>query len=294
MTSITTRLGLGACLLFVVSVSSAAPSTKPKPETCASAFSCGAMSAHLAGRQNDYPGAFRAIRRGCEIETRAPRKGDAKFACEQYAELLISAGTARGGDPPRGMSMLEEMCKARPTTTSTSISPCSALAREYDRPPRASGLPRRTDKAAALERAACDQGDALSCSALGDLYRKGGPGLAVDLPKARAAMEKGCSGTDHYAAGVCGSLGSMIVEGKLGAAPDPKAAMPYLTKSCAGGYRCDLLVGILLRDGQEAEAVRVFDRPGSFFGTKSEWAFKYCKEGHKIMCSRVPPPPRQS
>jgi len=293
MASIVVRAGwLLGVTLFVSASASASPSPAPNPDACASAFSCGALSARLAGRENDYPGAFRAIRRGCDIETRAPRKGDALFACEQYAELLISAGRARGGDPPRGITMLEEMCQARPATTSTSVSPCSALARYYDRPPPASGLPRRTGMAAAIERAACDRGDPLSCSALGDLYLKGGPGLPADVGKARAAMEKGCAGNDHYAAGVCGSLGAKVAEGKLGAPPDTAAATPFLTKACARGYRCDLLVGILLRAGREDEAVRVFDRPTSFFGSRSEWALRYCREGYKVMCSRAAAPSR--
>jgi TPR repeat protein len=231
--------------------------------------------AHLAGKEDDYPGAFRAIRRGCEIETRAPIAGDALFACEQYAELLISAGTARGGDPAKGVAMLEQMCKARPVSTSGDVSPCSTLAREYDKPPKASGLPRRTDKAAALQSAACDQGDAMACSALGDMLLVGGPGFPADAVKARAAMDRACAGTDHYAAGVCGSIGSMLAEGKLGGAPDRTAAMPYLSRSCAQGYRCDLYVEFLLRDGRDAEAVSVFDRPRSFFMRKDEWARKY-------------------
>lgn len=65
----------------------------------------------------------------------------------------------------------------------------------------------------------------MSCSSLGDMYLKGGPGLPADTAKARAAMDRGCAGSDHYAAGVCGSIGSMLAEGKLGAAPDRNAAM---------------------------------------------------------------------
>ena len=281
------RLGVGLAVMFAAPLAMAEPAAKSNPDTCRSAFSCGAMSAHLAGKENDYPGAFRAIRRGCEIETRAPIEGDALFACEQYAELLISAGTARGGDPAKGMTMLEQMCRARPVSTEGSVSPCSTLAREYDKPPKASGLPRRTDKAAALQSAACDQGDATSCSSLGDMFLKGGPGFPADAAKARAAMDKGCAGTDHYAAGVCGSIGSMLAEGKLGGAPDRGAAMPYLIKSCAQGYRCDLYVEFLLRDGRDDEAVRVFERPRSFVFEKDEWAAKYCREGFKVMCGRT-------
>jgi TPR repeat protein len=269
----------------------AAPRAKSTPDTCRSAYDCGAMSAHLAGAENDYPGAFRAIRRGCEIETRAPVEGDSLFACEQYAQLLVNAGTARGGDPAKGIMMLEQMCKARPVSTNGSPSPCSTLAREYDRPPKASGLPRQTDKAAALENAACDQGDAMSCSALGDMLLKGGPGVPADAVKARAAMDRGCAGSDHYAAGICGSIGSMLAEGKLGGAPDRQAAMPYLAKSCAQGYRCDLYVEFLLRDGREDEAVRVFERPRSFPFSKSDLATKYCNEGFTVMCGRGSAPP---
>jgi TPR repeat protein len=182
--------------------------------------------------------------------------------------------------------MLEQLCKARPVATDGSPSPCSTLAREYDRPPKASGLPRQTDKAAALESAACDQGDAMSCSALGDMFLKGGPGFPADVVKARAAMDRGCAGSDHYAAGICGSIGSMLAEGKLGGAPDRQAAMPYLAKSCAQGYRCDLDVEFLLRDGRDDEAVRVFELPRSFRFEKREWATKYCNEGFKVMCGR--------
>ena len=109
----------------------------------------------------------------------------------------------------------------------------------------------------------------------------------ADTLKARAAMDKGCAGTDHYAAGVCGSIGSMLAEGKLGGAPDRGAAMPYLIKSCAQGYRCDLYVEFLLRDGRDDEAVRVFERPRSFVFEKDEWAAKYCREGFKVMCGRT-------
>ncbi len=282
------RLGVGLSVLFGVSAAMAQPAapTKSNPDTCRDAFSCGAMSARLAGSENDYPGAFRAIRRGCEIETRAPIAGDALFACEQYAELLVSAGSARGGDPAKGIAMLEQMCAARPFSANGSISPCSTLAREYDKPPRASGLPRRTDRAAVLESAACDQGDAMSCSALGDMYLEGGPGFPVDTTKARAAMDKGCAGSDHYAAGVCGSIGSMLAEGKLGAAPDRKAAMLYLEKSCAQGSRCDLYVEFLLRDGRDADAIRAFDGPRNAF-MRDAWAQKYCHEGFKVMCGHT-------
>jgi len=279
-------LGFALAALVVASSAAAEPAARKSPDACRDAFSCGALSAHLAGKENDYPGAFRAIRRGCDIETRAPRPGDALFACEQYAQLLVSAGPARGGNPAQGMAMLEAMCKARPASTTTSVSPCNTLARYYDRPPKASGLARQTDKAAALQLAACDQGDALSCSALGDIYLKGGPGVPVDVAKARASMDRGCAGSDHYAAGVCGSIGSMLADGKLGAAPDRKAAMPYLAKSCAKGYRRDLYVGFLLRDGREAEAVRAFEAPNSFFFGKSEQALKFCNEGFKVMCGR--------
>ena len=283
------RMGFSFGLVTLLATSSAiaAPIAKSNPDTCPDAFTCGALSVRLAGNDDDYPGAFRAIRRGCEIETRAPIPGDALFACEQYAELLISAGAARGGDPPRGIAMLERMCKAQPSSTEGNPSPCGTLAREYDKPPRASGLPRRTDKAAALQSAACDQGDAVACSSLGDMYLKGGPGFPADAVKGRAAMDKGCAGSDHYAAGVCGSIGSMLAEGKLGAAPDRRAAMPYLNTSCAQGYRCDLYVEFLLRDGRDDEAVRVFDRPRSFVFEKDEWAAKYCREGFKTMCGRT-------
>lgn len=290
MTTLLVRLGAGLGLLTIVTSASAAPPKnpppRPDPDRCASPFDCGALSARLAGREDDYPGAFRAIRRGCDIETRRPNPGDAKFACEQYAELLVSAGPSRGGDPPRGIAMLEAMCKERPVATSTSTSPCSTLAREYDHPPPRSGLPRRADKALALRRAACDRGDSLACDAVGDTYRKGAPGVATDLAAARAAYDKGCSGTDSYAAGVCGALASLLVEGKLGAPPDPVAARPYLERSCAHGYRCDLLVDLLLREGKDAEAVRVLERPTSFFGRKAEIADRYCREGHRVMCGR--------
>jgi TPR repeat protein len=286
MKSVRSLTGVGLAVLFCALPAMAAPPAKRMPDTCRSAFDCGAMSAHLAGKENDYPGAFRAIRRGCEIETRAPVDGDSLFACEQYAELLISAGTARGGDPAKGMTMLEQMCKARPVSTNGSPSPCGTLAREFNRPPKASGLPRQTDKAATLESAACDQGDAMSCSALGDMYLEGGPGFPADGVKARAAMERGCAGSDHYAAGICGSIGSMLAEGKLGGAPDRHAAMPYLAKACTQGYRCDLYVEFLLRDGRNDEAVRVFELPRSFRFEKSGWAAKYCNEGFKVMCGR--------
>lgn len=126
--------GVGLAVLFSVSAAMAEPTAARNPDTCQDAFSCGALSAHLAGA--DYPGAFRAIRRGCEIETRTPIEGGALFACEHYAELLISAGTARGGDPAKGVAMLEQMCKARPVASSGSVSPCSTLARECENPPK--------------------------------------------------------------------------------------------------------------------------------------------------------------
>ncbi len=282
---------LALAVLTLLATSSARaepPRTRSlNPDTCSTAFDCGALSAQLAGKYDDYPRAFRAIRRGCEIETRAPIPGDALFACEDYAQLLITAGAARGGDAPRGIAMLEQMCKARPISTDGNPSPCSTLARDYEKPPAASGLPRRTDKAAALQSVACDQGDALACSSLGDMYLKGGPGFPADPVKGRAAMDKGCAGSDHYAAGVCGSIASMLAEGKLGAAPDRRAAMPYLVKSCAQGYRCDLYVEFLLRDGRDDEAVRVFDQPRSFVFEKDEWARKYCREGFKVMCGHT-------
>jgi TPR repeat protein len=286
MSVLSFRVGATLAVFFAASTTMARPAKTNAPDTCDSAFSCGALSARLAGRENDYPGAFRAIRRGCEIEQRAPRKGDALFACEQYAMLLISAGTARGGDPAQGLAMLEQMCTERPRSSERSVSPCAALARTYDRPPQASGLPRRADKAAALRSAACDSGDVLACSSLGEMYLKGAPRFPADITKAREAMEKGCRGNGHYAAGVCGSLGSMIAEGKLGA-PNPKAAMPYLTKSCAQGYRCDLLVQYLLRDGRDEEALRALDSALALPSTKDELASKHCREGSAVMCKRV-------
>lgn len=287
------RVGFGLAVFLGASIAIAAPTSPATtkkaatPDTCPDPFSCGAMSARLAGKEGDYPGAFRAIRRGCDLEKRSPKKGDALFACEQYAQLLVSAGRGRGGDPAEGMAMLEQMCKDRPATTDTSVSPCSSLSRYYRRPPKASGLSPRLDKALAIESAACDHGDALACSVLGDLLLQGGPGVSPDAAKARAAFEKGCAGSGSHAAGVCGALGEKVAEGKLGGAPDRKAARPFLTKSCDGGYRCDLLIEHLLLEHRDDEAVRVLDKPTSFFGgRRGEVAHRLCREGHKTMCGR--------
>ena len=127
----------------------------------------------------------------------------------------------------------------------------------------------------------------MDCSALGDLYLAGGPNFPQNVTLARAAMDRGCAGNDHYAAGVCGAIGSLLAEGKLGAPPDRKAAMVYLERSCAQGYRCDLYVDFLLKDGRESEALKAFDQPRAFQRSKLEWAQRFCSAGHKSMCARA-------
>jgi hypothetical protein len=48
------------------------------------------------------------------------------------------------------------------------------------------------------------------------------------------------------------------------------------------------LVEYLLRDGKEDEAVRVFDRPLSFFpGFRADQARRFCNDGYKVMCGRA-------
>jgi len=252
------------------------------PETCKTAFSCGALGAGSL----DKRAGLRALKRGCDIETTSPIPGDSLFACEQYASILINAGAENGGDAARGLSMLEAQCKARPVITPGVPSPCNTLARTYDRPPRASGLPRKTDKAAALRAAGCDVGDSLECSALGDLYLNGGPGFPVDVAKGRAAYDKGCGSGDTYAAGVCGELASKLLKGQMGGPPDRAGAMPLLQKSCSQGYRCDLYIELLLQDHRDAEAVAIFDNPRSLAPMRDEWGEKYCREGYTVMCNR--------
>lgn len=224
-------LGLVSLSLFVAAPALADPIAWSPPASCPDGFTCGALSARLAGHDNDWPGAFVAAKRACDF--------DALF-CEDYAKLHVLAGPQRGGDPQRGLAMLEGMCMKDRAV-------CSTVARMYDAPPRESGLARDSAKAERILRDVCAHDDFLSCSTLGKLYLKGGPGVSVDPTKARKAYEDGCKGSDHYAAGVCGELADELLKGSFGP-PDRRAAAGYLERSCAQGYRCDLAVRVMLDD----------------------------------------------
>ncbi len=125
----------------------------------------------------------------------------------------------------------------------------------------------------------CDKGNAASCNHLGELYLLGS-GVPADTAKARAPLEKGCSGDDARAclnlglllvqinsgaqapklfekacdAGVapgCGELGRAYLEGKLGLAADPNKALGLLEKACNGGaHRACGSAAALLAQGQ--------------------------------------------
>jgi len=228
--------------------SSSSGSSKSDPDRCPDAFSCGALSAHLAGKNIDYPGAFRAIERACRMD---------ELFCEQHATLFISAGPDRGGNPAKGFAMLEALCKKIPNTPDARFHPCSTLAREYQHPPKSSGVAPQLRKAEKLLDSNCSAGDWLDCSALGDLYLKGGTDVPADMVKARASYDRGCSGgTDHYSFGVCSTLGDKLHKGVFG--EDKKAeALPYLEKSCSRGYRCDLAFEIHTQKNDTAAAKRI-------------------------------------
>jgi TPR repeat protein len=214
---------LGALVFFVAASASADPIAWSPPDKCPDGFTCGALSARLAAHDGDWPGAFVAAKRACAF--------DALF-CQDYAQLYVSVSSQHGGDAQKGIAMLEDLCKKDHTV-------CTTLARDYDNPPRESGLARDAQKAERIYIQECDGGDFLTCSSLGRLYLKQG-----DIVKARFAMEKGCAGNDHYAAGVCSTIATELVAGSFGSR-DAKGAIPYLEKSCTQGYRCDLGVELL-------------------------------------------------
>jgi TPR repeat protein len=251
-----------AALLLWSTSSSADPAPRTNPDKCPDDFACGALAASLAGRDpRDFAGAVRASKRQCDM---SPEMG-----CEAYASMLVFVGPTHG-DPPRGLAMLEAQCKKGYQPA------CSTLAHQYERPSRFSGLTPRPDKALPLREEGCKRGDALECSAVADLYLAGGTGVPKDLVKARAALEKGCSGTDQYASGVCSTLGDKIMKGAFGR-PSVKEAYPYLEKSCTtSGHRCDLAFKIA-RDGAPSEGI------ASDFPKAKQFAKKSCE--HNMNCT---------
>lgn len=210
------------------------------PETCPDAFSCGALSARLGGRESDYAGSFKAGKRACALDP---------MFCEAYAQLFVSIAPRNGGDAARGIKMLDALCKKGDTNA------CSTLARDYSRPPRGSGLAPDLAKAEKMYDADCNKGDSLACSAQGDILLKTDPSRALEK------FDKGCNGTDTYALGVCGTIADKLSKGELGGKPDRKAALGYLRRSCPGGYRCDLGVRLALEENDVASA-KTFGRKG--------------------------------
>jgi len=250
-TSIGNRLLSGAAALAVValvSVGHADPVPRSDPDTCPTAFDCGALSARLAAVDHDYPAALRASARACQM--------DAMF-CNDHATLLVDAGKARGGDPDKGLEMLEASC-AKPDTFA-----CSKLSRVYDDPPAASGFRRRPADAERILSSECDGGESVSCGMLAGFYERGcayhtkncPPGVAPDKAKAKSTLEKACRTNDEHAAGYCAELGDKLVTGELGPKDRPRGRA-LLEAACAKGYWCERAVDLALADGDLAAAKR--------------------------------------
>jgi hypothetical protein len=251
MVRITVRRAFAATAttLLLVSVAHADPVPRSNPDTCPTAFDCGALSARLAGADHDYPPALRASARACKM--------DAQF-CEAHASLLIDAGRAHGGDPQRGLAMLEEGCRKNEPSY------CSRLARVYDDPRPESGFSRRASDAERVLSAECDHGDSISCGMLANFYEKGcafhtkhcPPGGTTDKAKALYALEKACRTPDQYAAGYCADLGDKLSRGTLGPTDRPRART-LLEDACTKGYWCNRAIALALEDNDLASAERV-------------------------------------
>jgi TPR repeat protein len=90
--------------------------------------------------------------------------------------------------------------------------------------------------AAAMFRRGCDDGIAIACSKLGDIYLKG-LGLTRDELKAVSLYRKACNGGEPNG---CSNLGQMYENGRGGVALNYAQAISFYRKACDGGepYGC--------------------------------------------------------
>jgi Sel1 repeat len=79
---------------------------------------------------------------------------------------------------------------------------------------------------------ACEGGSMVGCTALGELYNNGYPGVARDFPKARSLYQKAC---ESGAGDACTNLGWMWENGQ-GLAKSPEKARLFYERACSGGF----------------------------------------------------------
>ncbi|MEE2788378.1 MAG: hypothetical protein VX589_13630 [Myxococcota bacterium] len=132
-------------------------------------------------------------------------------------------------------------------------------------------------KAARLFRKACDQGQPIGCTQLGQL-RLGGQGVPANPQRAIELFERACRADEPVA---CNQLGIIYVDG-VHTARNPQKARALYAKACdlSDASSCGNL-GLMYRSGQG----------GASDETKaSQYLKKACKLGHGLACKVVDAP----
>ncbi|HTV23760.1 MAG TPA: tetratricopeptide repeat protein [Polyangiaceae bacterium] len=254
MNSTTHRLGRIAAALLIVSCKSqdesktvaaslrvepAAPAAAAKESSsvgapCASddAKACFERAQHLEhgthGSTPDRASAAAAYRIACD-------RGHAD-ACNALGELAFFGDRANAPDKVKGAEHISQACNLG------SIQGCTNLGYLYANGQGLAADPSRAasahQRALSLSLAACEGGDARSCSIAGGIYGQGRPGIEKDASRAasayRAAAAHAKVSCDAGNAADCSLLAGLHADGR-GVPADNAAAVQLLRRACDAG-----------------------------------------------------------
>lgn len=190
-----------------------------------------------------------ALKRSCD--------GDEQVACANLAGMMLNGDLPK--DPTKAEAMLISSCKEGYGSSCRTLAMHYASGEGLPKNPEGAAA---AYKDAVRELTyACEQHDGDDCSTLGYMYGNG-EGIPKDAAQAAAYFEKACNAGD-YPDG-CSDLGKLYLYGWYGSEKDLPRARAALEKGCTAGSRnaCYQL-GMTLRDNEpldEARGVALLDK----------------------------------